>query len=79
MKRKHKNNKKPNILRGRPYVSNRITFTTELYPNENASKSIFTAKATGIFNIRLIHLLAALGAGAAALTLTSKIMTMTRK
>jgi len=56
----------------KPYVQNRITFTSQLYPNANSSRPALTAGASGSFSIRLLPLLAWLGAMTALFVVASK-------
>ncbi len=57
----------------RPYVRNRVSFTSQLYPNEHSSRSLLSAGASGSFSIKLLPLIAALGCAAATLIIVSKI------
>lgn len=57
----------------KPYIKNHITFTSELYPNDNSSRSIITTGASGSFSIKLMPLIAILGFTTASLMILSKL------
>jgi len=73
MKTKLKKNGKLFRMFKKPYVQNRVTFTSQLYPNANTSKPALTAGASGSFNIPLLPLLAWLGAMTAVFVVVSKM------
>ncbi len=56
----------------KPYINNRITFTTEFYPSERSSRSLITAGATGSISVKLIHFVAAVGILSAGMMICSK-------
>lgn len=56
----------------KPYLKNRITFTSELYPSDKSTKSIITAGASGSFSIRLLPLAAAIGFCATLIMIAAK-------
>ena len=73
MKTKLKKNGKLSRMFRKPYVQNRVTLTSQLYPNARSSKPALTAGASGSFNIALLPLLAWLGAITAVLVMASKL------
>ncbi len=56
----------------KPYINNRITFTTEFYPNERSTRSLITAGATGSISVKLIHFVAAVWIVSAGMIIRSK-------
>ena len=71
MKTKLKKNGKLFRMFKKPYVQNRVTFTSQLYPNANTSKPALTAGAAA--SISALPLLAWLGAMTAVFVVVSKM------
>lgn len=63
----------------KPYVRNSISFRSELYPAEGASRSVMTAGASGSFNIKLMPLVLGLAASLSVCWFTGKIKRKLRR